>query len=200
MRPLHSRKRRATLSDARRFAKNGVGSEMRAEDYLSDSERYKLVQEAAGQLQEITKRHFPRTGILEYAVLKAHLIIEFALTQFIRCASHVLVDPDDQRFSFAQKLEIAVMLGFAVGCDTTVPSIELLNRIRNQAVHRFQIDRVLVDELIRINSEDLGTAPLTDRHRISCLRYLCCAICNRAAGELQAAIVFTSRNWGRTHA
>lgn len=175
------------------FIQNGIGGGMRAEDYLSDAERSEIVEEVANQLLEIPRKHFPRTSNLEYAILKAHLIVEFAITQFIRCSSYILVTPKSLRLTFAQKLEIAVLFGFGVGCPTTVPSLELLNRIRNQAAHHFDIDYSLVNELIRINTKGLDVSALTDRQRISYIRKFCYAVCGQTAGVLKMIIVVTSR-------
>lgn len=188
MRPLHSRKARTSIADARQYLRDGHGWGMRAIDYLTDAERFRIAQEVNEQLSEVTRNQFPRTGNLEYAVLKAHLIVEFALTQLIRCSSYALVEPEAVRFTFAQKLEIAVLFGFGNGCPTTVPSIELLNRLRNQIAHRFAFDRALLTELIRLNSEDFDPTKLTDRQLITCLRQFCSFTCGLIAGHIRVAI------------
>lgn len=193
MRPLHIRRPRATLADAQRFAHDGACRGMRVEDYLSDEDRSRIAEEIDDHLSQVPRDHFPRTGNLEYAILKTHLIVEFAITQFICGSSPVLVKPETLRFSFVEKLEIAVLLGFGFGCPTTIPSAELLNRIRNQVAHRFCFDRRLVDELIRINREDVDVARLTDRQKIACLRRLCFAICGKTAGWVQGIIAATQR-------
>jgi hypothetical protein len=166
---------------------------MRVVDYLTDADGVRTVEEVEEQLLEIARQHFPRTNNLEYAILKTHLIIEYVLTQYIRCTSSVLVEPESLRFSFSEKLEIAILHGFGDGCPTSVPSVELLNRIRNQFAHRFSFDMQLVNELIRINSEDIDVRALTDRHRIACLRRWCYFICGMMAGELRMAIEVTKR-------
>ena len=193
MRPLHTRRTRTTLSEAHQFRSNGVGDGMRAVDYLTDADRVRIVEEVEEQLLEIARQHFPRTNNLEYAILKTHLIIEYVLTQYIRCTSSVLVEPESLRFSFSEKLEIAILHGFGNGCPTSVPSVELLNRIRNQVAHRFSFDMQLVNELIRINSEDIDVRALTNRQRIACLRRWCYFICGMMAGELRMAIEVTKR-------
>jgi hypothetical protein len=193
MRILHSRRPRTTLSDAQRFRRDGVSGGMRTVDYLTDADRSRIVEEVVGQLLEVPRKHFPRTNNLEYAILKTHLIIEYALTQFIRCTSHVLVEVETLRFTFSEKLELAVLHGFGNGCPNSVPSIELLNRIRNQLAHRFSFDRQLVNELIRINTEDIDVARLTDRQRIACLRSYCYFSCGQMAGYLKAVVEMTKR-------
>jgi hypothetical protein len=191
MRPLHSRRSRTKLADAHKFCKEGSFTSTTEGDFLSDDERVQIVEDAQKQLLETTKRNFPRTNNLEYAVLKTHLIIENALTQYIRCTSYLLVELEDLRFSFHQKLEIAILHGFGNGCPTSVPSIELLNRVRNQVAHRFEFDKKLVDELIQINIEEQDVRNITDRQRISCLRLWCYSVCGRMAGELSAHIQLT---------
>ena len=181
------------LADAHVFVKDGHWVAMRQDDYLSDADRIRIVDQVREQLLEITKRHFPRTTNLEYAILKGHLILEHALTQYIRCTSFVLVEPEDLRFSFSEKLEIAILHGFGNGCPTLIPSVELLNRLRNQIAHRFSLDQNLVNQLIQINSDDLNVKRLTDRQRISWLRRWCYFTCGRISGELHAWVTITSR-------
>ena len=103
MPPLHSSRPRSTLADAQQFRTAGAGGGMRTVDYLADADRLRIVEEVAEELLETVRQHFPRTSNLEYAILKAHLIIENALTQYIRCTSSVLVQPESLRFSFAGK-------------------------------------------------------------------------------------------------
>jgi len=92
MRPLHSQRSRTKLADAHEYRKVGHFAGMSKDDYLSDEDRTRVIEEVEEQLLEMTKRHFPRTSNLEYAILKTHLIIENALTQYIRCTSFVLVE------------------------------------------------------------------------------------------------------------
>jgi hypothetical protein len=193
MRSLHSRKLRSTLSDSQHFYHDGVGGGMRIVDYLSDKDRSQIVEEVSIQLFDIARQYFPRTSNLEYAILKTHLIIEHALTQFIRCTSFVLVEPESLRYSFSQKLEIAILHGFGNGCSVSVPSVELLNKIRNQIAHRFVIDVHLINELILINSEDVNPAQLTDRQRIAYLRSWCYSICGGMAGWLKMMVIVYER-------
>ena len=168
--------------------RDGAGGGMRATDYLSEEHRSQIAGEVGETLLGVTRQHFPRTSNLEYAILKTHLIIEYALTQFIRCTSFALVEPETLRFTFAQKIEIAILHGFGNGCPITVPSVELLNRIRNQVAHRFTFASQLIDDLIRINSENLDPIQLTDRQKVACLRKWCYFICGEMAGYLQAMI------------
>jgi hypothetical protein len=119
---------------------------------------------------------------------------ENAITQYIRCTSYVLVEPEQLRFSFSEKLEIAILRGFGHGCPTSVPSIELLNRVRNQVAHRLTFDLNLVNEFIQINCDDADDVKnLTDRQRISCLRTWCYFTCGRVAGTLEAHVYSTNR-------
>ncbi len=107
----------------------------------------------------------------------------------VSCSVH----PEKLRFQFGQKLEIAVLQGFGNGDPTLVPSVELLNRIRNHVAHRFSIDPQLVNELIRINSEDVDPTTLTDRRRITFLRNWCSGVCGKTAGHITMMIEATKR-------
>jgi hypothetical protein len=194
MRPLHSKQPRTKLADAHKFRKDGHYSSGGEGGYLTDEERHQIVDDVHDLLRDITKKHFPKTGKLEYAVLKAHLIIENVLAQYIRCTSFVLVEPEELNFTFRQKLEIAVLHGFGNGCPITVPSVELLNKVRNQIAHTFTFDKNLVDEMIRVNADDeVDCKKLTDRERVSFLRRWCYYVCGRMSGELGAYVKLTSK-------
>src|SRR5690242_16222870 len=76
---------------------------------LSGKEREAEIRKVEDDLAEIVPRQFPRTQKLEYAILKSNLIVEHAVTQYIRCFALVAVHADDIRFTFSQKLEIAYL-------------------------------------------------------------------------------------------
>jgi hypothetical protein len=192
MRPLHSRRARTKRADSHQFLIDGVWQGMGLQDFVSEEDRELIADEIVEEIKEVVARYFPRTTNLEFAILKSHLIIENAITQFIRGISFVLVKPEEIRFTFAQKLEIAVLNGFGHADATVLPSVELLNQLRNQIAHRFAYDKKLVDELIKINGAD---APSNDRQRISHLRAICAMICGLTAGHIRAAILTTSRDF-----
>jgi hypothetical protein len=195
MRPLHTKRTRSKLADAHAFRKNGIYCGAGSDDYLDDAERTRIVDEAEELLLELATKRFPKTRNVEYALLKAHLIVESALTQFIRCTSFVLVDAAAISFTFAQKLEIAVLHGFGLGDPVILPAVELLNRIRNQISHRFDLDRALVHELIRISFHDIDDASaLTDRQLVSSLKNLCAYIGGCTCGHMRAWIVMTEKS------
>lgn len=151
--------------------------------WSTEQERIAELERISIELERITKKHFPRTSALEYAVLKSHLIVEHVLTEYIRFCSHVQLPAERIKFGFAQKLDLAHMLGYGMHNPTLLPSIELLNRIRNQAAHHFELDKQLVDELLQINHEDYKAyKPKTDKERISGLKHFCRATCAFTAG------------------
>lgn len=161
---------------------------------LSAEEREAALRKVSDDLLGTVKRHFPRTQNLEYAILKAHLIVEFALTQYIKCFVLVSVRAEEIRFTFSQRLEIAYMLGFGANDPILLPTVERLNKVRNQVAHTFTLDRAALDEMLRVNSEDYETfQPKNDRERIRHLRWICAFICGRVAGEAEAAYVMATR-------
>ena len=56
------------------------------EKYFTEEEHYQEVVEIHADLKSIVRAQFPRTQNLEYAILKAHLIIEYSITQYVRSA------------------------------------------------------------------------------------------------------------------
>ena len=192
MRPLHVRKSRPSLMDAHKAAASGSYVEMATSNYISEEERTLELSKITNEIAEITKRHFPKTRNLEYAVLKSHLIVEHALTQFLRCSFPTFVKLDDINFHFSQKVKLAYFCGVT---DTVLlPSIELLNQARNQVAHRFELKRNLIDELLRINAEDYrGFKISSDSDRIRGLKYLCNYISGRLAGRIEAHVVMSAK-------
>lgn len=184
---------RPTRETAHRAQAEGGYSILR-EDYVEDDERNSFADQMSAELEVLVKTQFPRTTNLEYALLKCHLIVEYALTQFIRGSAHVLVESQAIRFTFAQKIEVAYLMGFGVNEPWAIPAVELLNKVRNQAAHRFDINRKEVDEMLRIVSEDYPVFDMTDdRMRVRRLRSFCIFICGYLAGRLSAS------TWWATH-
>lgn len=180
---MQFRRPKSTVETAHGFHREGsfyTGQEHQ----LSDDEQTKFWEEESERLFVDAKANFPRGLNLEYALLKGHLIIERALGHYIRCHSSVLVDENDLKFSFRQKLDVAYLMGFGVNDPVLLPTVERWNSIRNKVAHTFQLDRDRVDEMIRINSEDYADfALVSDQQRISRLRNMCYSICGRVAGE-----------------
>lgn len=119
---------------------------------MSDAERVAEMERVVAQLHQVAKQ-FPRTRVFEYAILKSQLITESASTHFIRLTLRVLVPDEEIKLSYAQKVQIAQLHGFAYGSLSVIPSLELLNRLRNQLAHRFEFNLRLVDQFIKINSD-----------------------------------------------
>lgn len=188
MRTYQVRRSRPTLSTAHDFFRSGGFSIDPALHYLSGAESEAELEKVSEELENITKQHFPRTQNLEYALLKCHLIVEHALVQFIRCHSSVFVEAKDLRFTFSQKMEIAYLFGFGAQDPTLFPTVEQINKVRNQVAHSFVLDREAVDQLLRINSEEYDEFKMkSDRERVRRLRYLCEYICGRTAGQIIVA-------------
>ncbi len=177
---------RPNLQTAHRYHSEGVFS-IEPGHYVSEEDRNAFATLLAEELQGLVKAEFPRTANLEHALLKCHLIIEHALVQFIRGSSHVLVDAKQLKFTFAQKLEIAYLMSFGANDPVLLPAIELLNKVRNQVAHSFILDRVLVDEMLRIVSQDYDDFVMSDdRMRVRQLRGFCTFVCAHLAGRLAA--------------
>jgi hypothetical protein len=183
-----TKRERPTLKTAHDYFKTGGFLTSPKLHSLFGEAREAELKKVRDGLEEIVRTQFPRTQNLEYAILKSHLIVEYALVQYIRCFAATFVDVKELRFTFYQKLEIAYLMGFGANDPTLLPTVETLNKIRNKVAHTFTLDRAAVDELLRINHEDYDTfKPKDDRHRVQCLRWLCVFICGLTAGEIMAA-------------
>lgn len=177
---------RPNLETARKFFNEGWSVDPQRH-YTSREERETQIQFIYDSLKDIGKR-FPRTQNVEYAVLKAHLILEYAIIQYIRGYSEVYLEEKDINFSFYQKMEIAYFLGFGANDPRMLPTIQGINKIRNQIAHSFAFDKKDLDEILRINSDDYdGFIVSKDTERIKYLRLICQFICGRVAGEMLGA-------------
>ncbi|RVR06867.1 hypothetical protein [Sinorhizobium meliloti] len=159
-----------------------------AEGRLEGNERRAELQKICEDLDTIVMREFPRTQNLEYAILKAHLILEHVLVQYIRSFAYTAVESQDVRFPFSQKLEVAHLLGFGRFDPISYVTVERLNKIRNQVAHTFSMDKKGFDEMLRINAEDYDSFVVsTDRERITYLRSITRGICAFTVGLIVGA-------------
>lgn len=175
--------KRPTLKTAHEFHHVGIYPSGSEGQYFTEEDHYREVVEIHEDLRAIVRMQFPRTQNLEYAILKAHLIIEHSIAQYVRSFAW-RVDAKLTRFSFSQKLDIAYLLGFGSHSPTLIPTVELLNRVRNQVAHSFTIDKSLIDESLRINSANYSTyRPKNDRERIRGLRMMCAFVTGYVSGH-----------------
>lgn len=194
MRSYQFKRERPTFKTAHDYFKTGSFLTHPRIHSLRGKKRDEEIRKVADGLSQITK-HFPRTRNLEYAILKSHLIVEHAVTEYIRAFVATAVDAKDIRFTFSQKLEIAYLLGFGVNDPVLLPTVERLNKIRNQVAHTFVLDRAAFDEMLRINHEDYNDfKPKNDTGRIRVLRWICISICGYVSGQIEAAYVMAKKD------
>ncbi|RON88253.1 hypothetical protein BK635_03615 [Pseudomonas chlororaphis] len=122
------KRKRPTMQSAHDFHKKGYFY-TGPEHHLTSEDRRAAIEDVIDDLGDVVKRQFPRTGILEYAILKAHLIVEHAITQYIRCHSLTAVSSEELKFTFAQKLDIAYLMGFGTNDPILLPITECLNKV-----------------------------------------------------------------------
>lgn len=188
MQKFQYKRPRPKLSTAHEYHQHGSFLTETHKHFLSGKERETEIEACTNQLEHVCKHQFPRTQNLEYAVLKSHLIVEHALVQYIRCFAATAVSADQIRFPFAQKLEVAYLLGFGANDPILIPTVETLNRVRNQVAHSFTLDRSAVDEMLRINSDDYDNFQVpNDRYRIRHLRSICVYISGYVGGRALAS-------------
>jgi hypothetical protein len=180
--PRHTSKR-PSLQDAHKYQKDGSWSF--GGDYLSREERISLARAAAKEIEQKCKTALPRTRSLELLILKCHIIIEFALESYIHTVSTPTLTDRELAMSFAEKLNVAYILGLGSGDATLLPSIELLNQIRNKMAHKLIVDEVKLDELIRINSEEYHKRRVFSKvERLQGLKWVTYYVCGMISGGI----------------
>lgn len=159
---------------------------MRAEDYVSASDRRERLAQLAAELEKKLKAHLPRSRNLELVILKCHLLVEFMFNKYIDLIAPTEGVVESERFTFKQKESIVHMLGFPAD-PCFFPSVDLLNAIRNSVAHTLTIDRQRIDHLVRINSEDPDDAKgLTDAKRARALKGITKFMCWQVLGAIEA--------------
>lgn len=181
---------RASMQTAHQFHKEGGFLIDPSVHWTSVEEREAEIEAIAEDLSQLYKK-FPRTQNVEYALLKAHLIIEHVLLQYIRAYASTYVEVKEVKASFKQKLETAYLLGFGANDPLILPTVEGLNKLRNQIAHTFELDRAKLDEILRINSEDYDCFAInSDRQRVTGLRQICRYMCGFVAGRMAGEYAF----------
>jgi hypothetical protein len=99
-----------------------------------------------------------------------------------------LSQPSSHQGECPQAVEVAYLLGFGANDPILMPTVQGLNKLRNQIAHTFELDRKALDEILRLYNEDYETFSVKDdRDRIKYLRWICRFICGRVAGEMLGA-------------
>jgi len=151
---------------------------MGPEDRFTAKERYSAVVAAAEEIEKKCHEALPRTRNLELLILKCHIIVEFAIEAYIRALSAGNVGERELKLRFEEKVNVAFMLGLGISGPLLLPSIQLLNRIRNDIAHRLTFNEKHLDELIRINSDQYREKnTFTHAERLRGLKSITFGIC-----------------------
>lgn len=190
---MHLKKTKPSLEIAHKIASGKQHARISINEYFTDSERIHEVRDVVESIKKVATKNFPRTQNLEYAILKTHLIIEFAITEFIRCSMSIVSKTNRIDLKFSQKITFLFQLGF--NDEVLLPCIELLNKARNQVAHNFTINKDYIDEIIRLLSENYNNFNLkNDIERIKGLKYFCFYVSGMIAGQLEAKIITSSKS------
>ena len=177
---------RPKLSDAFEFIKKGHYT-VSHDHFVSAKERIREVEELEVHIKTLLKQEIPKSRNLDLVILKCHLLVEYMMNQFITLSAKNKFNISKERFSFYQKLTLVHAFGFQLD-PIILPSIEMLNRLRNQVAHTLSIDRDLIDTLLKINSEDPDSfAVIDDNERVrgikSITRFICGIIMGAISGH-----------------
>lgn len=179
-----SKRPKPTMQDAHDFLRRGfyVGPA----DYISAEEQVRELEKALDEVRSLVKSGIPRGYNLEFVLLKCHVVVEYAINRYIELVSPRACDISSERFSFAQKVFLLHLLGVPDG-PILIPSFEALNRLRNQVAHTLEVNQSLLDDFIRINSEDPDEVPtMTDRQKVTAIKEITRGLCGLLMGYADA--------------
>jgi len=83
---------------------------------------------------------------LEMTIIKGQILIEHLLNRYIELSIKAPKEFDPSKFTFAEKLQIALMLGLPYGIKD---EITLIYKLRNQIAHKLSYDEKLLITLIK---------------------------------------------------
>jgi len=180
------RRKRPNLAEAEEWLRRGYGAVMTASDYVSVEERKQRLEKLDTDVPTMLRTELARVRSLDLVILKCHLLLEFMLNQFIDLTAPTEGALEDARLTFKQKQAVVHMLGLPA-IPLFLPSLDLLNTIRNQVAHTLAPDRGLTDKLIGMNSEDPDEIQnLTDAKRVTALKQITRFYCGMIVGVIDA--------------
>lgn len=108
------------------------------------------------------------------------------MDQFINLSAKHKIDISKERFSFIQKLSLVHAFGFPLD-PTILPSIEIINNLRNQVAHTLSVNKELIDTLLKINCEDPDSCRVAnDNERSQGIKSITHFICGAFMGVIEA--------------
>ncbi len=183
MKPLHLNVRRPNLADAHAARKAGHYPGILG-NYATPQEVSERLDRLHLELEELGTKRFPRTQNLEYAVLKAHILMESIIEQMICGFMPKFVDPGELNMTCSKKIDLAYMLG--LDDRILLPCIELLNKARNQVAHKANMDESLIVEFCRLQGEDYQQTKFTHNEMIRSLRMFIASLSGLVSGSVSA--------------
>jgi hypothetical protein len=187
---------RPTVQDAEKFLRDGYF--LSGPDHVSWQDREKELHEFRMATETLLKERLSKSRNLVLVILTSHIIAEFLLNKFIEFAAPTQTDMARERFTFTQKVTLFHMLGFARH-PVFIPTLDVLNRLRNQVAHSLNLDRSQVDWLIR--AHDLtpeGRSELTDRDRVRSIKAITRYMCGMVFGVIYAQNLLEFENRHRS--
>ena len=91
-------------------------------------------------------KSFTKFSDIEGVIIRGHILIEQALNRSIELTVLNKSEYNADRFSFAQKIQIANMLGISEFFKTELNS---LNKLRNQIAHSLKYEEKYIDVIIK---------------------------------------------------
>lgn len=186
MKQHKSKCRRPNLCDAQKYRKQGLFSSTDVGGPVSIDDRKEKVRNLRNDFLKKIKANIPRSKNLELVILKCHLILEYAFEEFIDLMAPVEGVIKSERFNFKQKETLVYMLGFPPD-PIFFPSIDLINKLRNQIAHNLEFERNVIDDLIRINTDytNAEIMALKDTDRATTIKKITAMLCGEIIGVIK---------------
>ncbi len=184
------RKRRPTEADAELFLRQGEYS-VGSSDYIDPKERLAQLDDLEDLFHDLWRQELRATRRLDLLILKCHIVIEIFLNRLLLLSAHNETDFEKERFTFSQKVTLAH--AFALSPDPVlIPTLDCLNKVRNQIAHGLQFDMGIVNKIVRYNSElsIKEVTALTNTQRAAAMRRIVAGICGHIVGAVTAAHTF----------
>lgn len=82
------------------------------------------------------------------AIIKGHLLTEYALDRYIEYKSLPRVDISELRFSYSTKMEVAKILGLSLNDTSIYNKLKLLNKLRNSIAHTLNFNEKVLEDFL----------------------------------------------------
>ncbi|MDB5136099.1 MAG: hypothetical protein JWP37_2702 [Mucilaginibacter sp.] len=93
--------------------------------------------------------HLSKCKDFDTAIVKGHLLTEYALEKFIEMKSIEKINIQEARFTYSNKVEVSKILGLFKLNKSLYNELKLLNKLRNSIAHKLEYDMMILNEFLK---------------------------------------------------